>query len=110
MDGFVDFYRNWNMYKLGFGDVNGEHWLGNDKLALLLRQSKQNELRVDLESFSNERAYATYSSFNVGDESTLYQLSVSGYSGTAGLSLPRARIRCKVEKSYLSTATSNQYE
>ena len=26
MDGSVDFYRNWANYKLGFGDVNAEHW------------------------------------------------------------------------------------
>ena len=28
MDGTVDFYRNWADYVKGFGDLNGEFWLG----------------------------------------------------------------------------------
>ena len=85
MNGWVDFYRNWNSYKLGFGDINGEHWLGNDKLVYLLA-GRHNELRIDLESASNEVAYAMYGNFSVGDKSTGYRLQVSGYSGTAGKS------------------------
>ncbi|KAF6035256.1 ANGPT4 [Bugula neritina] len=72
-------------YKLGFGDLNGEFWLGNDKLVALLQANPKNELRFDLESTTNEQAYAKYSNFNVGDESTGYTLSVSGYNGTAGI-------------------------
>ncbi|KAF6035257.1 hypothetical protein EB796_006436 [Bugula neritina] len=88
MDGSVDFYRNWYSYKLGFGDLNGEFWLGNDKLVAALQANPKNELRFDLESTTNEQAYAEYSSFNVSDESTGYILSVSGYNnGTAGNSL-----------------------
>ncbi|XP_037120186.1 fibrinogen C domain-containing protein 1-like [Syngnathus acus] len=27
-DGSVDFFRGWNDYRKGFGDLAGEHWLG----------------------------------------------------------------------------------
>ncbi|XP_062595442.1 techylectin-5B-like, partial [Saccostrea cucullata] len=29
MDGSVEFYRSWNSYKKGFGNVDGEYWIGN---------------------------------------------------------------------------------
>ena len=42
-----------------------------------------------MRDFEGNSAYAKYSSFSVGDSSSKYILSVSGYSGTAGNSLSR---------------------
>ena len=81
VDGSEDFYRNWTDYKTGFGNLSGEFWLGLDKIHRL-SASGQNVLRVDLESFENETAYAIYESFSVGDESEVYILNVGNYSGT----------------------------
>ena len=80
-DGSVDFNRNWTDYKIGFGNLNGEHWLGLEKIHRL-SASGQNVLRVDLESFENETAYAVYGQFSIGDESDAYRLHVDEYTGT----------------------------
>lgn len=37
-----------------------------------------------MERFNGEKAYAVYSRFYVGDETSKYKLLVNGYSGTAG--------------------------
>lgn len=79
----VDFYRNWSEYKDGFGYADHEYWIGIDMLHRLTSLKPQ-ELRVDMESFNGEKAYAVYSNFSVGDEASKYQLQVTGYSGNAG--------------------------
>ena len=83
-NGSVDFNRGWNEYERGFGDVEGDYWLGLTSLHQLLQLNGANELRIDLKDYSENSAYAKYSSFNVGDSNSKYTLSVSWYSGTAG--------------------------
>ena len=85
-DGSVDFYRGWNDYKSGFGQLTAEFWLGNDKIHRLTA-SRPSSLRVELEDWNGVRAYAKYGRFSIGDEQAQYRLEVSSYSGTAGDSL-----------------------
>ena len=85
-DGSVDFYRAWNDYKSGFGQLTGEFWLGNDKIHRLTA-SRPSSLRVELEDWNGVRAYAKYGRFSIGDEQRKYRLEVGSYSGTAGDSL-----------------------
>ena len=80
IDGSEDFYRNWADYKNGFGNLTGEFWLGLDKIHRLT-QSGQNVLRVDLESFENERRHAIFKKFLVGNEAEDYILNVGQYTG-----------------------------
>ena len=80
VDGSVDFYKNWTDYKNGFGNLSGEFWLGLDKIHRL-SATGQNLIRVDLETFENETAYAIYKSFSVGNESEAYILNVGNYLG-----------------------------
>jgi hypothetical protein len=81
-NGQVDFYRNWADYKTGFGDVNGEYWLGNDKLNILTNTNK--ELYVTLLANDGTGAYAKYTTFQIANETNKYKLTVGGYAGTAG--------------------------
>ena len=85
-DGSQDFYLGWNEYKVGFGNLTGEFWLGLDKIHRLTAR-RPSELRVEVGDWSGGRAYAKYGIFGVGDEQSLYQLSVGSYSGSAGDSL-----------------------
>ena len=83
MDGSVTFYREWEYYQHGFGNLNYEHWLGLNRIHRLTAAGGCG-LRVDVENYSNDKGYAKYSSFAVGDNDSKFRLAVSGYSGTAG--------------------------
>lgn len=85
-DGSENFYRNWQIYKSGFGNLVGEFWLGNDYLHRLTAK-KVSTLRVDLEDWDRNKVYAEYESFSVGNESDEYRIKFGSYSGTAGDSL-----------------------
>ena len=75
MDGSVDFYLKWADYQKGFGDLNGEFWLGLDKIHRLTGTGNS-RLRVDLKDFANVKKFAQYSSFSVGNPLTKYKLTV----------------------------------
>ncbi|XP_058237079.1 microfibril-associated glycoprotein 4-like isoform X1 [Hemibagrus wyckioides] len=87
MDGSVNFYRPWEHYKEGFGNKNGEYWLGLENIYQLTRK-KKHELKVDLQDFDGTLVYARYSSFSVESEAEGYKLHLSGFiNGGAGDSM-----------------------
>ena len=86
LDGSVDFYLGWKSYKNGFGDLNGEFWLGNENLQRLTAVNNIT-MRVDLEDFVGDIGYAEYTTFKVADEADKYRLLIGGYNGTAGDSM-----------------------
>eukprot|EP00058_Branchiostoma_floridae_P005604 XP_002591092.1 hypothetical protein BRAFLDRAFT_62610 [Branchiostoma floridae] len=85
-EGKVNFVRNWADYKNGFGNIEGEHWLGLDKIHNLTSQNSY-ELYVELGDWESNVVHAKYATFSIGDESTYYTLHIGGYSGDAGDSL-----------------------
>ncbi|XP_011194706.2 ficolin-1-like [Zeugodacus cucurbitae] len=80
-DKYLDFNRNWNDYKIGFGNLGTNFFIGLDKLHALT-QVQLNELQIELRDFNDTVKYANYDSFAVGNESEKYELNVLGpYSG-----------------------------
>uniref|UniRef100_A0A2C9LHZ4 Fibrinogen C-terminal domain-containing protein n=1 Tax=Biomphalaria glabrata TaxID=6526 RepID=A0A2C9LHZ4_BIOGL len=81
--GNLSFYRGWEEYKYGFGDVTtGEFYLGNENMHQITTK-RRHELRIDL-TFNQAKFSATYSRFSLYGEPEKYRLRISGYSGTAG--------------------------
>ncbi|XP_021018817.1 fibroleukin [Mus caroli] len=90
LDGSTNFTREWKDYKAGFGNLEREFWLGNDKIHLLTK-SKEMILRIDLEDFNGLTLYALYDQFYVANEFLKYRLHIGNYNGTAGDALRFSR-------------------
>ncbi|XP_061388784.1 ficolin-2-like [Musca vetustissima] len=70
-DGSVHFNRSWNEYDNGFGNPDGNYFMGLQRI-------------YELTNFGVTR-YAKYESFRIGSEEEKYALlDVGGYSGDAG--------------------------
>ncbi|KAH8274150.1 hypothetical protein KR044_012512, partial [Drosophila immigrans] len=84
IDGSVNFNRGWSEYKEGFGDLRGEFFIGLEKLYVLT-QHQPYELFISLMDFEDEKRYAKYNYFVIGNEAEFYKLKELGtYSGNAG--------------------------
>ena len=86
-DGTIDFYRNWDNYTHGFGNLEGELWLGLQNTHLIMTTQQSWELLILIQDFNDETAYAKYDTFYIGDAASNYRLTIAGYSGTAGDSI-----------------------
>ncbi|KAK7069255.1 Fibrinogen C domain-containing protein 1 [Halocaridina rubra] len=83
----LDFKRSWQSYRNGFGDPDGEYWIGLEALHQLTKNTAYS-LRIDIKG-DGEEATSLYDYFSVGEEqygSRGYELEVGGYNeaSTAG--------------------------
>ena len=83
VSGSVDFNLAWNAYRDGFGDPNGNFWLGLDKIHKLAGPGKGAILRVDMKHMTAGTKYEKYTKFEVGNEASGYKLILGGASGDA---------------------------
>ncbi|XP_053551630.1 ficolin-1-like [Bombina bombina] len=86
-DGSVDFNRDWDSYRKGFGNQLNEFWLGNDNIHILTSNGTW-ELHVDLFDYQNTNHFAKYASFRILGEDEKYRLLLGAYNdGNAGDSM-----------------------
>ncbi|KAM7343181.1 microfibril-associated glycoprotein 4-like [Cochliomyia hominivorax] len=86
-DGSENFERFWLDYVNGFGEVQGEFFIGLEKLHVMTNFNGPQELLVILRDH-NETKYARYDNFVVGSKHEHYTLfHVGDYIGNAGDSL-----------------------
>uniref|UniRef100_A0A7M4DXD9 Fibrinogen C-terminal domain-containing protein n=1 Tax=Crocodylus porosus TaxID=8502 RepID=A0A7M4DXD9_CROPO len=76
----------WTTYKYGFGNLEKDHWLGNEYIHLITKQ-KLYKVRIDLTNANGVPRYAEYDSFFLADEGDFYKLKLGMYEGNAGDSL-----------------------
>ncbi|KAJ8024769.1 Tenascin [Holothuria leucospilota] len=80
-----NFYRDMADYVVGFGDLDGSHWLGLENLYLLNKQGNV-EILFQVTDQSGVSDVATYRKFRISNADTNYTLeTVSGYRGGAGM-------------------------
>uniref|UniRef100_G1QM93 Angiopoietin like 4 n=1 Tax=Nomascus leucogenys TaxID=61853 RepID=G1QM93_NOMLE len=94
-DGSVDFNRPWEAYKAGFGDPQGEFWLGLEKVHSITGD-RNSRMAVQLRDWDGN-AESLQFSVHLGGEDTAYSLQltapVAGQLGAttvppSGLSVP----------------------
>ena len=66
---------------MGFGDPQGEFWLGNENLHQLTKNGSY-RLRVEMEDKDGIKVAVEYNTFMVGDEDSHYTLTVGGFEGS----------------------------
>ncbi|XP_071837000.1 uncharacterized protein [Apostichopus japonicus] len=81
IDGSIDFSRDWDSYKSGFGFLSHEFWLGNDKLSFLTNQKKY-QLVIEITTSSGYLSRVSYDHFRISDAFSHFKLvNLGNYSG-----------------------------
>ena len=81
VDASVSFERSWDEYVAGFGDVDGNFWLGLEAIHNLTAAQPM-RLQIDVVPFNIPAVSIPYPYFHVGDAASEYLLTIN--SNTPG--------------------------
>ena len=76
----VNFTRNWEDYVNGFGDLDGEFWIGLNNIYQLTNQQEM-ELQISVWNNPGISISWNYQTFRISDSANKYRLTVSGGTG-----------------------------
>ncbi|XP_067939063.1 angiopoietin-related protein 1-like [Watersipora subatra] len=82
VNGSVNFNKNWTDYQAGFGETDGEYWLGLDKIHALTRSNTK--LSIFLRAANGTTESGVWPSFYINGLADGYKLTISddGYRGS----------------------------
>ncbi|XP_060666161.1 fibrinogen-like protein 1 [Drosophila nasuta] len=75
-DGSISFDRNWENYAFGFGDLEGDFWLGLYKLHQITNSTRQ-ELQIFV-GYSFYTSFYEYDNFKIASADEFYELKSLG--------------------------------
>uniref|UniRef100_A0A8C7E594 Angiopoietin like 3 n=1 Tax=Naja naja TaxID=35670 RepID=A0A8C7E594_NAJNA len=88
-DGSVDFNQTWERYIDGFGNLDGEFWLGLQKIYSIVDQADY-ILRIELEDWKANKRFIEYT-FKMGGPNRDYALFLSRITGNIPNALPEQK-------------------
>ncbi|KFB51577.1 AGAP006790-PA-like protein [Anopheles sinensis] len=82
------FYRGWNDYRDGFGSLDGEFWLGLERISTILNNGGQWEIMFWMMNFQRQIRFSKFNNISLGNATDGYTLKQVGkYSGNGGDSI-----------------------
>ena len=79
--GTVNFTRNWEDYVNGFGDLDGEFWIGLNNIYQLTTTLQEMELQISVWNDSETSITWNYQTFRISGPKNKYRLTVGGGTG-----------------------------
>uniref|UniRef100_A0A182IR13 Fibrinogen C-terminal domain-containing protein n=1 Tax=Anopheles atroparvus TaxID=41427 RepID=A0A182IR13_ANOAO len=87
-NGSEPFYRGWSEYRDGFGNLDGEFWLGLDRISTIVNDGRRWEMAFWLKGYNKQTKYSRFDNLALGNATDGYILrKVGRYSGNAGDSI-----------------------